>query len=466
MTSDKSRKTSLPSLTSIRLSGGILVTLVGLSACTSSAPHKPAPVVDPNVRHQTTTVVTSPQVIPVAPSHTGQMQNTPIMPTPEPTLPPTEPPITPPVTDTTSVSPEPEGLKEPLGQTVKNESVTGLKRLVVLLPDRPSLQQVNRDIVQGIRQSHKQSPINANTEIIVISDDLPIDQLVSKVNGFAPDAVIGPLTKPDIQGAGQQLSAPIQIALNRYAEVDHRLQVSLAPEDELTQLLGQRRYKNMPIAVFATQDAQDKRLLAGLEQITVQDQTPILQLPSSASGTDVLNWLKQEGNLEHSQKRISALKQVLKQTVQAEPRLRADIQAFISLSSAKNTRPLIPALRFYQVNWKLLATSKVLPTVKGSALNEPDLTGMDVLVPPYLLNDGAIKNAFEALGFDAYQLLAYRDVSQFAGQTGKLTSQNHQVYRQLEWRNFRKGTLANWQPNPNAPPPSPSNETVVAPVEE
>jgi hypothetical protein len=465
MTSDKNRKTSLPSRRMVRVSGSLLMTLIGLSACTNSTPHRPAPVVDPTAQHPSKSVSPAP-VISAVTSPTGQLQTTPLMPTPEPTLPPTEAPIAPPVSDTAPLTPEINAPTEPAGQMVKNEAVISLKRLVVLLPDRPSLQQVNRDIVQGIRQSHKQAPINANTEIIVISDDLPVDQLVAKVNGFAPDAIIGPLTKPDIQGVGAQLSAPIQIALNRYPEIDHRLQVSLAPEDELTQLLSQRRYKNMPIAVFATQDAQDKRLLAGLEQITAQDQTPILQIPTSPAGTDVIKWLKEEGNLDNSQKRIVALKQALKQSVQAEPRLRTDIQAFISLSSAKNTRPLIPALRFYQANWKLLATSKALPTVKGSVLNEPDLTGMEVLVPPYLLNDGAIKNAFEALGFDAYQLLAYRDVSQFAGQTGKLTSQNHQVHRQLEWRNFRKGTLVNWQPNPNAVAPSPSNETVAAPTAE
>jgi hypothetical protein len=157
-----------------------------------------------------------------------------------------------------------------------------------------------------------------------------------------------------------------------------------------------------------------------------------------------------------SQKRISALKQAVKHPIQGEVRLRQDIQAFISLTTAKNTRPVIPALRYYQVPWKLLATSKLLPSRKGLEVNEPDLNGLEVILPAYLLNDSPIQNGFEALGYDAYQLLGYSEVVQLAGQTGHLSTQQKQVYRQLDWHRFNKGQIANWRVNPPAQSPAPT----------
>lgn len=460
------------------ISTGMMMTAVYLSGCsTSQRPHAPAPVIDPHTKPANVPFSPAPQVLP-ANTAREPLSQTPLTPS-TPTTMPADPVLAPQAdptmvtqdsalanastTETPAAAPAETTNSTttplyPVGNTIKNDGLMQMRRVVVLLPDRPSLQQVNRDIVQGIRHAHKLTPIHANLEIITIHDDLPADQLTAKVNAFAPDAVIGPLTKADIQGTAQ-LTATTQIALNRNPEPDHRLQMGLSPEDELTQLLHQRKYKTLPVAVFSSNDPQDKRLLSGLEQLIAKDQAPIITIPFSNAGTEFNTWLKQDGHLDNSQKRITALKQVLKQNVQAEPRLRQDIQVFITLSSAKNTRALIPALRYYQAPWKLLATSKLLPTRKGSDLNEPDLVGMEVTVPPYLLNDGPIQNAFEALGFDAYQLLAYREVSQFSGQTGKLTTQNNQVYRQLEWRHFKKGTLNNWQPNPNAPaptaPPSP-----------
>ncbi len=437
-------------LSRLLLTSFIATSLITTGCSNSTHTRTPAPIVDP----QATSKPTQQATPNTQPSSVAQVigLETPKLPTTSP-IPPEETGMIATTDTTLPTQADIQAPVEPVMQLIKNDQIGNIKRLVVLLPDRPNLQQVNRDILQGIKQAHRLKPHHAGLEIISIHDDLSMTELVAKANALAPDAIIGPLTKTDIQQSSQ-LSAKVMVALNRAQEADQRWQLGLAPEDEIQQLLTQRKQKHLPIAVFSSHDAQDKRLLTSLEQALAVDATPLLHIPYSGTGKDFNDWLKQEGKLEHSQKRINALKQHLRQPVQAEPRLRRDIQAFISLSSAKQTRPLLPALAYYQAPWKLLATSKLLPARKGSDLYEPDLDGLQVLVSPYLLNNTPINNAFEALGHDAYQLLAYQEVSGLAGQTGKLSSKQKQVFRQLEWRNFQKGKLKNWQQNtPTNPQP-------------
>lgn len=324
-----------------------------------------------------------------------------------------------------------------------------IQRILVLLPDHPSLTSVNRDIENGIRKAHQTQPHNPHLQIIVLHDSLPAPQLMLKAQAYQPDWIIGPLTKSDIQALGNN-TLPNQVLLNRLDTPTQALQLGLPIEDEADQLLDALSQDGRPLLVVASQDPQDQRLLTTLTQRAQTRELTLLTIPVDKNHADITPWLDTHGNLNASRDRILALGKALNRKLTAEPRIRQDIQALVLLGNLRQAQSLMPALHYRQIRWPVLATSRLLPTRKGETLSEPDLKGIQVLTPPYLTSSTQGPDTpFEALGWDSYQLLANPRLNQtgIQGMTGLLsrTPQN-QVNRRLTW-----STL----PATSWPPPSP-----------
>ncbi|MCL4556547.1 MAG: hypothetical protein M1572_06645, partial [Gammaproteobacteria bacterium] len=112
-----------------------------------------------------------------------------------------------------------------------------------------------------------------------------------------------------------------------------------------------------------------------------------------------------------------------------------------SFRNVKQLRSIMPSLSYYRINWPVYATSRLLPSKSTDPFNEPELNGVSVLTPPYLINTPAPTSLFEALGWDSYQLLANPLAHSANTQTGKLTNQNNQLHRQLIWMHIQDGRL-------------------------
>jgi outer membrane PBP1 activator LpoA protein len=401
-----------------------IITSLILTGCASNRTHTPAPVITAG---QTTTkpnpVIVSkstPTISEIKPE--SPITNT----TPEPTV--------------MVASELSEEEKHAAVQKMKQEQ-TALRKVVILLPDHPSLGDVNRDIEKGIRAAHQQRPHNHNLQLLFVHDQLPADQLLNKAKSFAPDWIIGPLTKTDIQTISTQLDAK-QILLNRLDNPTVALQLGLPVEDETAQLLTTINASKQPIAVIASNDAIEQRILAGLQQKANALNIPVLVIEVNKQNADISQWLDGTGGIAQSRQRIERMGKLLRTKFETTPQPRHDLQALILLGNAKQAHSFMPAVQYHQISWPILATSRLLPTRKGDKFNEPDFEGIRVLTPPYLLSETGPETPFEALGWDSYQLLANPKALNIDGMTGKLLpNENNQVLRQLTWQRIRQNQL-------------------------
>lgn len=419
-----------------------LFTLVGCSSQTARH-HEPAPVVVPGKSTQQANANAAPPSVAVAPAVTLAKPVQPTLPpqlSVQPTLPPAETIVEPSATVSNLAAP----VSETVVDTNKLESIkqqqAKLRKVVVLLPDHPSLTEVNQEIEKGIRLAHEQQPHHAALQLIFIHDSLPPDQLMQKAQAYAPDWIIGPLTKQDIQGMQAALMSN-QIVLNRLEQPTAALQFGLPVEDEASQLVSQLKLRQ-PIAVAYSQDATEQRLASSVEQEAALRNMPVLSIVLDKHAPSLQDWLNAEGGLMASKQRIEQVTRLLHQPVNASVQPRRDIQALVLLSGRKQAHQYMPSVQYLQLQWPMLATSRFLPSQQGERFNEPDFERVRVLTPPYLLQENGPKTAFQALGWDSYRLLANPTAYQVQGMTGKLSvNGQNQVVRQLSWKRIQQSQL-------------------------
>jgi len=403
-----------------------------LTGCTgnNNKPHMPAPVVTPgqNVTKPTQPSVGKPTLtIPTPVEAKAEPVVNPVV-----IAPPNADPI---ITEPTATLATPAELQR-ITQTQQ-----ALRKVVVLLPDHPSLGDVNRDIEKGIRSAHQQRPHNGSLQLIFIRDQLPAEQLLAKAKAYAPDWIIGPLTKSDIHPISNLLDKQ-QILLNRLESSTNALQIGLPVEDETNQLLNSFGNNTQPIAVVASNDAAEQRILSALQQQANARNIPVITISVDKQNASISDWLDNEGGLKESRQRIERIGKLLRTKFDMPAQPRHDLQALVLLSNGKQAHNFMPAVQYHQLNWPILATSRLLPSRKNDKFSEPDFEGIRVLTPPYLISNTPVETPFEALGWDSYQLLGNPLALNVDGMTGKLTpNSNNQLTRQLSWQRIRNSQL-------------------------
>jgi len=112
------------------------------------------------------------------------------------------------------------------------------------------------------------------------------------------------------------------------------------------------------------------------------------------------------------------------------------------LSQGKQAHQYMPSVQYMQLRWPVLATSRLLPTKKGERFNEPDFEQVRVLVAPYLAQEAGPQTAFEALGWDSYQVLGNLTAQKANTMTGELVLNGHnQLVRKLRWQVIKQSQL-------------------------
>ncbi len=421
-----------PSPISLPLALTLILAPLWLLGCANQPKSAPAPVVQPNQTTSTTTVQP-------APAHSAAA--------PEPVA--SKAPVL-----AITVAPEPFGGIIPaaiplddsnLANQVK-QAQSALRKVVVLLPDRPSLAEVNRDIAKGIMAAHQQQPHNPHLQLIFVHDSLSGEALMQKAQAYAPDWIIGPLTKADIQSV-QSLAGAQHILLNRLDTPTAALQIGLPAEDEIDQLLAHFQSQQGQLLVISSNDASEQRLVNYLSNSAQAKQLATIQVTVEKQNADLRPWLISEGGIQSSQDRIKRMTQLVRADLSdSNLQARQDIQAVIFLGNAKQLRSIMPSLTYYRVEWPIYATSRLLPSKNSETFHDTELNGVTVLAPPYLLTPQLPSSPFEALGWDSYLLLANPQALGKPTQTGKLVNQNNQLRRQLNWTHIKEGRLTTPKP--------------------
>lgn len=421
-----------PSPISLPLALTLILAPLWLLGCANQPKSTPAPVVQPIQTTSTTTVQP-------APAHSAAA--------PEPVA--SKAPVL-----AITVAPEPFGGIIPaaiplddsnLANQVK-QAQSALRKVVVLLPDRPSLAEVNRDIAKGIMAAHQQQPHNPHLQLIFVHDSLSGEALMQKAQAYAPDWIIGPLTKADIQSV-QSLAGAQHILLNRLDTPTAALQIGLPAEDEIDQLLAHFQSQQGQLLVISSNDASEQRLVNYLSNSAQAKQLATIQVTVEKQNADLRPWLISEGGIQSSQDRIKRMTQLVRADLSdSNLQARQDIQAVIFLGNAKQLRSIMPSLTYYRVEWPIYATSRLLPSKNSETFHDTELNGVTVLAPPYLLTPQLPSSPFEALGWDSYLLLANPQALGKPTQTGKLVNQNNQLRRQLNWTHIKEGRLTTPKP--------------------
>ena len=421
-----------PSPISLPLALTLILAPLWLLGCANQPKSTPAPVVQPN---QTTSAATTQP----APSHSAAA--------PEPVA--SKAPVL-----AITVAPEPFGGIIPAAIPLDDSNLinqvkqaqSGLRKVVVLLPDRPSLAEVNRDIAKGIMAAHQQQPHNPHLQLIFVHDSLSGEALMQKAQAYAPDWIIGPLTKADIQSV-QSLAGAQHILLNRLDTPTAALQIGLPAEDEIDQLLAHFQSQQGQLLVISSNDASEQRLVNYLSNSAQAKQLATIQVTVEKQNADLRPWLISEGGIQSSQDRIKRMTQLVRADLSdSNLQARQDIQAVIFLGNAKQLRSIMPSLTYYRVEWPIYATSRLLPSKNSETFHDTELNGVTVLAPPYLLTPQLPSSPFEALGWDSYLLLANPQALGKPTQTGKLVNQNNQLRRQLNWTHIKEGRLTTPKP--------------------
>ncbi|EKE85350.1 penicillin-binding protein activator [Idiomarina xiamenensis] len=353
------------------------------------------------------------------------------------------------------------------------------QRLVaVVLPLSGRFEQQGLAIRDGILAAlTKQPDIEAR---FFDSNQLAPTVVIEKLQGLAPDYVIGPLLKDQVEQY-RPLSRWPQLYLNEKSsltsaeanpDVPQQYQhfFALDPESEVRQAaeLIYQRGQRAPL-VFAADNARGQRLAEQFSQhwALVSAQQQALDVGFYRSTDDMKNVVQEQLGVNASNERIRYVKIAAgKVIVDDVPRSRQDIDAIYLTGSVEQTRLLKP---FIDVTVSPFAEripvyANSASHMQNSSISENDLDQVMFSDAPWLMPDNkqqalltellqlrngwGFNNArFAAMGYDAAQLidrLAVMDALpgyQYQGLSGALSVRLGQVQRQLQWAKFEQHSI-------------------------
>ncbi len=284
--------------------------------------------------------------------------------------------------------------------------------------------------------------------------------------------VVGPLTKSNLQKLidDSNINVPT-LALNTLPNLSsHAIpsdlyQFGLLPQDEAQQAASRAWQDGHSHALIIVPDSEwGKNVAQAFTQqwlaLGGKVTTEINYQTNSKLSTDI----KQALNVNQSQARSKTIAKIINADVKATPRRRQDVDMIFLAASPQTARQIMPLLRFYYAGrLPIYATSMIYSGVP-KARTDRDLNGARFADMPLILGKQANfaktrkdivslwPNSYSSyarlygLGLDAYNLIyqlnrmALFPKFGVAGNTGKLfLTNNHHIYRQLEWAQFNGG---------------------------
>ncbi|MBI5450553.1 MAG: penicillin-binding protein activator [Gammaproteobacteria bacterium] len=285
------------------------------------------------------------------------------------------------------------------------------------------------------------------------------------------DFIVGPLDKGTVSQLGRSGTLPVPTLTLNYSEdsppyATQLYQFGLSPEDE-ARMVADRAWldgHNQTLILFPKGEWGERVVAAfsehwkGLGGIILDKQA------YASNDNDFTPQIQQLLELTDSQQRLQALRSVLQQPIQFEPRRRQDADFVFLVAFPRQARLLRPQMKFhYAGDLALYSTSHVYSGQPDSAADR-DMDDILFCDMPWLINpsndmrqlrkdidtlwpeQGAQYARFFALGIDAYSLvpqlsqMALFNYQTIKGQTGVLQLDgNQRITRQLSCGQFKNG---------------------------
>lgn len=344
-------------------------------------------------------------------------------------------------------------------------------KIALLLPNSGDLSSSAKAITNGFMAAKQNAQKTFNVPVTVETyntSGAQLPTLYKQAVSNGANIVVGPLTKSDVEMLEKSVSLTVptlglNFTNNKAKSTKNLYQYALSPQDEAYQVAKKMISDGRKNIVMMTPAGAWGQSIA-----TAFDHS------FTTMGGKVIDRLAYSGNLNNLDKSIKKLLRVSdedrnrKKTTQAEddtpktPIRRQDVDAIFLVATPQEARQIKPLLSFYYAgDLPVYATSHVYSGTPNP-LRDKDLNGIlfcdtpwmlkqnaDIMKAKQLMHSGnpptpAQKTRLFAFGYDAFQIatrLSPFTLSQgyIQGTTGALYLNDHQVYRQLEWAQFRNG---------------------------
>ena len=346
------------------------------------------------------------------------------------------------------------------------------RHVALLLPLSGPLEKTGSAIRDGFMAAYYES---LNKGFTVPQVRVYDSQQLSDINAAYAQAqfdgaewLVGPVNKMQVQALQERDSLPLPtLALNYGDRATNETtpanlyQYGLAAEDEAVQIAekawadGKRR-----ALVLVPQGNWGERIVAAFEERWLALGGSISEQHYYPNRQDYNPDVKALLNVDESQRRYQAIRRVLRQSTEFEPRRRQDADWIFMVALPQQARQIKPTLAFnFAADLPVYATSHLYSGEPNPA-KDRDLNGVQFCDVPWLLQSGDLQQTVEqaipggqgsyarlyAMGVDAFRLLPRLKQlevlpnSQVFGSTGALML-NHErrIIRRTECTEFRNG---------------------------
>jgi outer membrane PBP1 activator LpoA protein len=341
-----------------------------------------------------------------------------------------------------------------------------IDRLAIALPQHGPLAAPGHHLRDGILAAWYQLPASQRPSLrfLDVSEPTQVWSAYAEALEWGADAMIGPLQREAVTqlAASTELRLPI-LALNRSSDTSRAprqlVQFGLAPEDEAEQAADrawQQGYR-FPAVLYPADRLGERLARAFAARWQLLSGTLPATQAFDPGANDFSSPIRQLFRLEESTARHARIERILGRNLEFEPTRRDDVDLIFLAADTIQARQLKPQLAFhFAADLPLYATSR---TWNGtiSALEAPDLKGIELTDLPWFLpgdedplNAEHLETVFAdarsslgrlyAMGIDAFQMLPELrrlhswSEARYRGRTGILSiDPNGKVRRQLAW---------------------------------
>ena len=322
------------------------------------------------------------------------------------------------------------------GTSIKPEKAQPLNVLAII-PLTGRYQSAGENIQKGLIQSYYEF-LQKHSLLFLDSNTLTQDALNTFIEQNAINAVVGPLTKSNIQA----LKIPdkiIQLSLNNHPS---NPSLSLSINNDFKHLTERAQLYHSSALILHEQTADAQTHSSTAREILNQ-----AKIQTVDSGFLPIEPDRQPQYLEHflriqqSRERIENLQRFIRVRTESQEQMRTDASVIFINIPSRAAQQLQPFKKYVHNNeLSLYSTSSILDK---NAENNKDLNGVFVAASAAQVNK---ENALKALGFDAWSLITQMPNGSFS-QQGKIGdyTYNHPILEQsLRTYRFKNGKLV-WQ---------------------
>jgi len=346
------------------------------------------------------------------------------------------------------------------------------KHIALLLPLTGSLANSGKAVREGFMAAYYQT-LQRGYEVPTISIiDTEAAGNIELAYGDAlaleAEWVIGPLDKKQVNQLAKLESLPLPtLALNYSDQIavgeqpDDFYQFGLAAEDE-ARLIAERAFQlgYRRVLALSPDNAWGKRIYASFEQHWLDLGGDIAEQRFYKQKKDYNPEIKALLNVDDSQKRYKAVRRLMRESVEFEPRRRQDADWVFLLALPKQGRQIRPMFDFnFAGDLPVFSTSQIFAG-KSNRKKDTDLNGIQFTDLPWLLENSELKTEVEsnqkrakgsyarlyAMGVDAFRLyprlkqLSALPHSKIFGVTGDLSIDGEgKIHRKMPFAIFKRG---------------------------